>query len=890
VLRRRKRRKELRLTRNKRKIDKSHSVFRVFPFFAFAKVVAIALLSLVASVGTISAQTMSLPGKFNVSATGAATYSIPIAVPPGTAGMAPALTLDYNSQSGNGILGIGWSLGGLPSIGRCAQTMAQDGVVGGINYNANDRFCLEGQRLVAINGGSYGADGTEYRTEIDAFTRIISHGTVGNGPAWFEAHTKSGQVMQFGNTPDSQILAQGKSTVRSWAVNKVTDTKGNYFTVTYTNDTTNGQAYPIEIGYTGNAAAGTAPYNSVQFVYATRPDVISAYQAGSIVRTVQRLTDVKTYAGTTFVGDYQLSYQQSAATKNSEIDSIVLCAGTGPCLAATVPAWLTTGIAGTFSGQQQAMGFGGGFGPGCCTGITGDFNGDGKTDFLMVGSSTMYAYLSNGDGTFTSQEQPMGFAGGFGPGCCTAITGDFNGDGKTDFLMVGSSTMYVYLSNGDGTFASQEQPMGFAGGFGPGCCTAIVGDFNGDGKTDFLMVGSSTMYVYLSNGDGTFASQEQPMGFAGGFGPGCCTTITGDFNGDGKTDFIMVGSSTMYAYLSNGDGTFTSQEQPMGFGGGFGPGCCTAIVGDFNGDGKTDFIMVGSPNMYVYLSNGDGTFASQEQPMGFGGGFGPGCCTAIVGDFNGDGTADFIMVGSPNMYVYLSNVHAPDLLSSITTGLGAMTALTYLPLTNNSAYTKDSGANAATYPMVDIDGPFYVVSQVGAGNGIGGSYLSTYGYVGAKADLSGRGFLGFRQMTVTDQQTNIAQTTSYPQSFPFIGLASAQTKTIPSGSGMQTLNQTTNTYQFVNASGGTTVGTPSVSSAPYQVSLSQSVTSSFDLDGSAIPPVTSSYQYDGYGNATQIAVSTPDGATKITTNTYTNDTVNWFLGRLTGATVTSTLP
>ena len=36
--------------------------------------------------------------------------------------------------------------------------------------------------------------------------------------------------------------------------------------------------------------------------------------------------------------------------------------------------------------------------------------------------------------------------------------------------------------------------------------------------------------------------------------------------------------------------------------------------------------------------------------------------------------------------------------------------------------------------------------------------------------------------------------------------------------------------------------------------------------------------------------STPDGFSKTTTNTYTNDTTDWFLGRLTNATVTSKTP
>ena len=55
----------------------------------------------------------STPGEFSVSSTGAATYSVPIVVPPGTAGVEPKLSLNYSSQGRNGLLGVGWSIGGL---------------------------------------------------------------------------------------------------------------------------------------------------------------------------------------------------------------------------------------------------------------------------------------------------------------------------------------------------------------------------------------------------------------------------------------------------------------------------------------------------------------------------------------------------------------------------------------------------------------------------------------------------------------------------------------------------------------------------------------------------------------------------------------------------------
>ena len=257
-----------------------------------AAAVSLALAAIFMGQGA-AAQGMALPYETSVTKTGAARYSIPIAVAPGTAGIAPPLALTYDSQAGNGLLGMGWQLEGLPSIGRCPRTVATDGVHGGVAFDANDRFCLDGQRLIAISG-VYGAEGTEYRTEIESFTKVISHGIAGTGPAWFEARSKSGQRMEFGNSADSRIMQQSTTTARAWAVNKVADTKGNYFTVSYANSSS--QTYPTRIDYTGNAAAGLVPYNSVRFVYQTRPDDVPAFLGGASMRTTMRLTNLQIYA------------------------------------------------------------------------------------------------------------------------------------------------------------------------------------------------------------------------------------------------------------------------------------------------------------------------------------------------------------------------------------------------------------------------------------------------------------------------------------------------------------------------------------------------------------------------------------------------------------------
>lgn len=149
-------------------------------------------------------------GSFSVDHNGGANYTLLILGPPGTAGMVPHIALGYTKQVENPIVGVGFSISGLSVITRCGQTRALDGQKGGVSYDSNDRFCLDGQRLLAISG-TYGANGAEYRTERETFGRIISYGTQGNGPQYFRITTKDGIVMEYGVTADSRIEAQGRT-------------------------------------------------------------------------------------------------------------------------------------------------------------------------------------------------------------------------------------------------------------------------------------------------------------------------------------------------------------------------------------------------------------------------------------------------------------------------------------------------------------------------------------------------------------------------------------------------------------------------------------------------------------------------------------------------------
>ncbi|QEI12563.1 SpvB/TcaC N-terminal domain-containing protein [Cellvibrio japonicus] len=112
---------------------------------------------------------------FRVDESGAATYTIPILSPSGVAGVAPQLSINYSSQGGAGLVGYGMNLSGLGGISRCRQTLLQDSAAFPLSWGESDRFCLNGQRLMLVSG-SYGAAGSTYKTEIDAYVVVTARG------------------------------------------------------------------------------------------------------------------------------------------------------------------------------------------------------------------------------------------------------------------------------------------------------------------------------------------------------------------------------------------------------------------------------------------------------------------------------------------------------------------------------------------------------------------------------------------------------------------------------------------------------------------------------------------------------------------------------------------
>jgi hypothetical protein len=265
--------------------------------------------------------------------------------------------------------------------------------------------------------------------------------------------------------------------------------------------------------------------------------------------------------------------------------------------------------------------------------VTGDWNGDGKTDIgLKSKDGRWFAALRDPIyDKFIGQAQWLSNFGNeyTDPGGApfVPITGDWNGDGKTDIgLKSKDGRWFVAFSNGSGQFVNQAQWLSNFGNDNadPGGAPfePITGDWNGDGKTDIgLKSKDGRWFTAVSDGSGQFINQAQWLSNFGNDNadPGGAPflPITGDWNGDGKTDIGLKSNDGRWFVSFSSGNQFINQAQWLtGFGNNYtdpAANPCVPFTGDWNNDGKTD-IGIKSNDGRWFISRSDGSsFILQKQ-------------------------------------------------------------------------------------------------------------------------------------------------------------------------------------------------------------------------------------------------------------------------------------
>jgi len=528
----------------------------------------------------------SSAGSFRVDESGAATYSIPLAMAPGLGGVVPQLSLSYSSGAGEGMLGVGWAVSGLHAISRCRKSIEAGDAFSVANAGNTevtelghkplrffpasgsvdpDQFCLDGQRLLRIDdagSASHGAVGAQYRTEIDDFTYVtvvddLDTPSVNAGPEQFRVERKDGSVLTFGgltarstsgqpratnarlpvNEPSGptslrQRVESGRGAIMTWALSRMEDRLGNaihYFYEYPNDDAAAGEQYIKEIHYTVPGGGSTlSPRSRVVFHYATVGADVS-FVSGMRLQRSRRLERIEVFndGNVNPIRAYLLGYEARASVSGRDrlasVQECVDAAGT-VCYPRTRFEW-TDGVLGVARSEASNI----------------------PNEVHVV--------------------QPPG---GGEPAPHAIKYGDLNGDGLTDLVWarnvpnsenqeicwaIAQATGFTYATGCNSELIlfqrlNRNPRVGPEGMFTVASNLAFhLYDFSGDGRDDLLIAqkDAAAWRVYVSDGSG-FAPGSAVMQApkAAGISTGGTGEVQlADFNGDGLLDAIYgVGPGT----------------------------------------------------------------------------------------------------------------------------------------------------------------------------------------------------------------------------------------------------------------------------------------------------------------------------------------------------------
>ena len=585
-------------------------------------------------------------GELSVSGTGAAVYTVPIAVPQGIKGVAPTLALTYNSQSGNGIAGYGWHLAGLSVISRVGSTMYHNGKITEVNLTETDQFALDGQRLM-LKEGVYGKAGATYQTEVFSDLKIkqLSEGaTMG-----FEVLYPDGSKAYYGKENNSQSPME-------YAISSWENAQGVRIEYFYTIENNSLRIKHIEYG--NNA--------KIEFNYddRTRPEV--AYVGGLKFINGKILSTINVTDNNILYRNYELKYNTTSLhydrlafiTESLNGEKYAPLAFVYTVSSKDFPeissSYNTTNLGNIINTTWNV--------------VTLDLNGDNYSDFITYHTTGTDAYkklfffddFRKNNTTINGQEAYIPQFGELFPAQLLTESGSLH-NGQ-DFITTQQTLdkvifkIYRYKKEEKKisflfskewelpTYWNEEQFCDNFNRLRPNIPPTkkdlinkenkiVSGDFNGDGLTDIIVIEHPiklcTSRIERKPGwDGPLCTcnYDEVMGgiywididktkndYIKRVGqlyiPKSDLVWTADTNGNGKTDLIFIVKGGIFVYEMNDSyqlqllykhrstNIFTDTQRP--------------IMGDFNGDGKIDFLLPTADESSVFeilYNKGKGDF------------------------------------------------------------------------------------------------------------------------------------------------------------------------------------------------------------------------------------------------------------------------------------------
>ncbi|MHA3789599.1 RHS repeat-associated core domain-containing protein [Flavobacterium hauense] len=837
------------------------------------------VVSLITSATGNSGEVGITSGEVSVSPSGAGLYNIPINVPPGIKGVAPQISLSYNSQSGMGIAGYGWNLGGLSAITRIPSTKFHDDIIDPVDFDDYDRFALDGQRLI-LKTGVYGGANSTYETEQFSNIRITYTGS------HFKVEYPDGAVAYYGQTADSKAAI-------TYHITYWENLQSLRVTYNYTKSVNLSYINTIKYGSRGT----TTPINEIKFNYTNRVREEQYYIAGVDFKDNKILESINIKGNNVPYKNYVLSYDQAlkyhrlkkVTEKNgnssksynpttfeyeNENFSINTVRSTTPNFIDNVPfqnsyEYFTSGFWFLDPGGLR-------FKPKDV--INGDFDGDGDQDFIYkkklyrkiddsgaqpivvdfaglidydifsqfpirtlskksvgtyqvlnrdtwcfekikeIGSDTttleflIYGKNENDDSVTKLYSKEVTVKGS----TPEELTGDFNGDGFTDRLLLKhntASSRELYFVNLDPRISVDYiKNLGVIHNVSPKFnlekeSHIYIADMNADGKSDIVVFQGTTnkIVIYsLGDNDNLITLWETPINYLTPnnkifyeqilvrriyeethsfmyniYDKYYYDPIFADLNGDGNTDIVLRGLERK-VLISTGVGlksealpnTFPPSKESNIF-----------IPTDFDNDGKTNIVAFRKIGNSKWTVNNlsrtyNGTWTSYWDTFT---NSDPSHCSSTITDMlpfmvktskvytdhpqilgmecqYKDGCYRNFKIG---FYTNMNSCSTNKSLQKITSGNGMRDYLYYDQLVPGGVCYKPAG-QIESYPNYDIGGSstLRAVEHISKEVTPGSFKHQFFRYMGATANSEGLGFLGFRSLIKTNWFSDVTKVIS----------------------------------------------------------------------------------------------------------------------------------